>query len=56
MKITSIERARASSLHTNYFPEANGKGDTEKQVPTVYCRNSKKKWTKLNELQLFVSI
>lgn len=56
LKITSIERARASSLHTNYFPEANGKEDTEKQVPTVYCRNSKKKWTKLNELQLFVSI
>lgn len=57
LKITSTERARVSSLPTNYFPEGNGKGgEREKQVLTVYCRSSKKKWTKLKELQLFVCI
>jgi len=30
--------------------------EREKQVLTVYYRNSKKKWTKLKELQLIVSI
>lgn len=30
LKIKSTERARASSLPTNYFPEANGKGGERK--------------------------
>lgn len=51
----SRESQRKFSSH-NYFPEANGKGEREKQVLTVYCRSSKKKWTKLKELQLFVRI
>lgn len=49
--------SQPSSPHTNYFPEANGKErQREKQVLTVCCRSSKKKWTKLKELQLFVCI
>lgn len=46
--------SQLGSPHTNYFPEANGKGrQREKQVLAVCCRSSKKKWTKLKELQLF---